>query len=99
MVSRWLEALDSPSQQVNLFFRGQIDGDVEIPALNLEPLVASFAGKALSVFVEGLMQDANDKQSAFRAGCGFGQFLKYVDIAAATRGVLQELTHFIEEED
>ena len=53
----------------------------------------------MCIVVEGLVQDSDDEQLAFRAGCFFGKLLEEVDVPAVIGDVLEELAHFVDQDE
>ncbi|MNK98853.1 hypothetical protein D3C87_1192310 [compost metagenome] len=75
------------------------EGQVDVAALDLGPVVPGIDTQARRILREGLMQHADDYQATFGAGSGFGEFLEEVDIVpGAEGGGFQELAHLVDDD-
>ena len=63
---RAMIALDCAGDQVDLFFTGGVDDEINETALNLRPFVAHFVRQAVRIFLECLMQHTDEKKTTLR---------------------------------
>ena len=95
-------ALNGARYQFELLSARRVDGKVDEAPLYLRPLIgpliARLLRKAIGIFLESLMQCADDKKTPVAPGCGFGKLLEDVDIGAVMRGGLGKLAHLVDEQ-
>ena len=92
-------ALNRAGNQVNLLFTCRVDDEVNEPSLNLRPLITHLVRQAMGVFLECLVQHADDEKTPLTPRCNLGELLENIDIRAVLRGGLQELAHLINKQD
>src|SRR3989304_8246553 len=68
-----LRCVASPCDEFERLFASGGDWQIDEAALDFCPPIARVALQAIGVFVKGLVQDANEDQTAFAAGNEFGQ--------------------------
>src|SRR5689334_15710592 len=86
------------AEELELLLTGEVDRNVQEPALNFQPFVARLARQSMGVFIESLVEDAYDDQTSLRARGGLSELLEDVDVGPAARRLLQELAHLIDHE-
>ncbi|EIM72216.1 hypothetical protein A33O_20590 [Nitratireductor aquibiodomus RA22] len=96
---RQVITLDSPRDKVDLLFAGGIDHEIDEASLYLRPFVAHFVRQPVRIFIEGLVQDTDNQQSAFATRRGFGELLQDENVRAVLGCAFQEFAHLVDEQE
>ncbi|MDE0001487.1 MAG: hypothetical protein OXQ29_02180 [Rhodospirillaceae bacterium] len=90
-------ALDRARQKIDLLVSVRVYWQIDKSSLNFCPLIPRVPGQAVGVFLERLMQDADNEQSAAAARGHFRQLLKQMDIRSIPGGAFQKLSELVDE--
>ena len=73
----WLAGLNRLGNQLNLFFTCNIDGNIRIPPLDLQPFVQNLTGEPMGIVVKGLVKDTNHDKPALASRRGLCELLTH----------------------
>jgi len=74
------------------------EGDVLEPTLNLRPVLTPATPEAVSILIEGLVQNANDDNAPVRPVGALGQILEQMDVPAVGGRVFEALAELVEDD-